>query len=110
VESHQDPTALYPDRTREAAAVRYPWWGLRAPHRAQDLSQKRVPTRFVLADRDGGHRADCAHLRRVSILHLANPPAGASTPDDPHHLVVCGLGAQSSRGPQESTRGLHEVD
>ena len=33
------------------------------------------------------------HLRRVPVLRSANSPPSPGTPDDPHHVALCGLGA-----------------
>ena len=46
---------------------------------------------------------------RVSILHSADPPTSPSTPEDPHHVVVRGLGARSGRTSQECAQGLYAL-
>ena len=45
----------------------------------------------------------------VSILRTVDPPTSPSTPHDPHHVVLHGLGARSSQTSQEGTRGLYAL-
>jgi hypothetical protein len=51
-------------------------------------------------------RESCAPAKGANTT-LANPPAGSSTVDNPHHLAVRGLGSLSAQAPQEGARGLH---
>ena len=108
-EPYGDPTALYPWRTGKTSAKRYPRWSLRSPCRTKDLGWERVLTRLLLAHRSSRRRANCTHLRRVSILRSADPPAGPSTLDDPHHMAIRCLGARSGWTSQEGARGLYKL-
>jgi hypothetical protein len=42
----------------------------------------------------------------MEVLHEASPYPGPRDLDDPHHLVVCGMGSRSSGTLQKGTRGL----
>ena len=106
---HWDPTTLHPLRTGEAFAERYPRWGLWSPCRAPNPGQKHVPTGLLLAYHGSRCQANRTHLRRVPVLCSTDSPPGPSTPDDPHHMAIHGLGAQSSWTSQEGTRRLHPL-
>ena len=43
----------------------------------------------------------------MPVLRPANSPVGLSDPDDPHHVVIRGLGSRPGRAPQEGARGLY---
>ena len=43
------------------------------------------------------------------VLCPIDPSTGPSSPDDPHHMAIHGLGAQSGWTSQEGARGLYAL-
>jgi hypothetical protein len=81
--------------------------GLRPSRSASSPCRECFPTRFLLAYGGGRRYQNCPHLRRVSILREADPPARSGSTDDTHHLAFYCVGSGSRRPLAEGTRGLH---
>jgi hypothetical protein len=94
-------------RPRTGAVTRNTLGGLRSPCGASDPRRKRLPTRFLLANRSGRRHKDCTLLPRVSILRETDTPACSSPADNTYHLAVCHVGSRPRRSLEEGTRGLH---
>jgi hypothetical protein len=81
--------------------------GLRPSRSTSSPCWECFPTRLLLAHLGGQRYQNCPHLRRVSILRKADPPARSGSADDTHHLAFCCVGSGSRRPFAEGTRGLH---
>ena len=101
------PPAMHPHRRRSGAPTRDTLEGLRPSRSTSSPCWKRLPTRFLLADGGGRRHKNCPHLRRVSVLREADPPARSGSVDDTHHLAFCFVGSGPRRPLAEGTRGLH---
>jgi hypothetical protein len=67
--------------------------GLRPSRSTVSPCWKRLPTRFLLADGDGGRHKNCPHLRRVSVLRKADPPTRLGPTDHTPSpgCLLCGV-------------------
>jgi hypothetical protein len=92
---------------RSGAPTRDTLGGLRPSRSTSSPCWKRLPTRFLLADGGGRRHQNCPHLRRVSVLRKADPPARSGPADDTHHLAFCCVGSGPRWPLAEATRGLH---
>jgi hypothetical protein len=81
--------------------------GLRASRSASSPCRECLPTGLLLANGGGRRHKNCPHLRRVSILCEADPPARSGSTDNTHHLALCCVGSGPRRPLAEGTRGLH---
>jgi hypothetical protein len=75
--------------------------GFRSSRGTSNPRWKRIPTRFLLANRSLRHCQASALLQRMPVLHKTNPHPGSRPANYSHHMVIRCLGARLGRTPEE---------
>ena len=98
---------VHPHQPGEAAPPRGPCQDLRTSRGPKVAGRKSLLPRFLLAHRATRCRGGRPQVRRMPVLCLANPFAGARAPNHPNHLPIHGLGPRHGGTPQKGPRWFH---